>query len=617
MAGHFSGTNPSSPLTRNWSEANLLASEAGDNNSGGSRHDSYMSQSGLMSSASSFVGGPGGGNFNYRHSSMSEKFSLSPSPAQWGTPLLIGDPEPDDALHNPDAQKDAKFDRRCSFSMRGFVNLGFLVVLILGLLMLFAGYPIYSRVRGINMSTQGGFNLGGINATGQIPELPGNFGLIDRDTPKEAYTIKGYHSGEELVLVFSDEFEQEGRTFHPGDDPYWEAADLHYWGTNDLEWYDPEQATTRNGSLEFTLEKVDDPTLNHNLNYKSGMLQSWNKFCFTGGLIEVSVRLPGNNNVPGFWPGAWTMGNLGRAAYGASNEGLWPYSYEACDVGTLHNQTWPGTQTPAAAQGPGDKGNGNLLSFLPGQRLSACTCPGEPHPGPMYKNGTYVGRSAPEIDIFEASIEKGHGIVSQSGQWAPFNAQYAIFNTSGEVEFYNTSITEYNTYVGGVWQQTTSGVTVTNQQAYELDGGQFAKYGFEYKPGYDDAYITWVNDNKPAWTIFQSALRADPLTEISGRAISEEPMYIILNLGFSTNFATIDFDALTFPAKMAIDYVRVYQPKNSIRIGCDPDDHPTAAYIENYKEVYTNPNLTTWAQYGQPWPKNKLRNGPDGTCDGD
>ncbi|KAF6764152.1 beta-glucan synthesis-associated protein SKN1 [Ephemerocybe angulata] len=562
MAGHFSGRNPDRPLTRNWSEANLLASsspsEAGDNNSGGSRHDSYMSHSGLMSSASSFVGGPGGGNFNYRHSSMSEKFSLSPSPAQWGTPLLIGDPEPDDALHNPDAQKDAKFDRRCSFSMRGFVNLGFLVVLILGLLMLFAGYPIYSRVRGINQSTQGGFNLGGINATGQIPELPGNFGLIDRDTPKEAYTIKGYKSGEELVLVFSDEFEQEGRTFHPGDDPYWEAADLHYWGTNDLEWYDPEQATTRNGSLEFTLEKVDDPTLNHNLNYKSGMVSVPNKFCFTGGLIEVSVRLPGNNNCP--WVLAWR------------------------------------------------------------RPLAACTCPGEAHPGPMYKNGTYVGRSAPEIDIFEASIEKGHGIVSQSGQWAPFNAclqaQYAIFNTSGEVEFYNTSITEYNTYVGGVWQQTTSGVSVTNQQAYELDGGQFAKYGFEYKPGFDDAYITWVNDDKPAWTIYQSALRADPLTEISGRVISEEPMYIILNLGFSTNFATIDFDALTFPAKMAIDYVRVYQPKNSIRIGCDPDDHPTAAYIETYKEVYTNPNLTTWAQYGQPWPKNKLRNGPDGTCDG-
>lgn len=28
--------------------------------------------------------------------------------------------------------------------------------------------------------------------------------------------------------------------------------------------------------------------------FKSGMLQSWNKFCFTGGIIEVDVQFPGN-----------------------------------------------------------------------------------------------------------------------------------------------------------------------------------------------------------------------------------------------------------------------------------------------------------------------------------
>ena len=34
-----------------------------------------------------------------------------------------------------------------------------------------------------------------------------------------------------MVLVFSDEFNVDGRTFYPGDDPFWEAVDLHYWGT--------------------------------------------------------------------------------------------------------------------------------------------------------------------------------------------------------------------------------------------------------------------------------------------------------------------------------------------------------------------------------------------------
>ena len=32
-----------------------------------------------------------------------------------------------------------------------------------------------------------------------------------------------------MQLVFSDEFNTDGRTFYPGDDPYWEAEDLHYW----------------------------------------------------------------------------------------------------------------------------------------------------------------------------------------------------------------------------------------------------------------------------------------------------------------------------------------------------------------------------------------------------
>jgi beta-glucan synthesis-associated protein KRE6 len=51
-------------------------------------------------------------------------------------------------------------------------------------------------------------------------------------------------------------------------------------------------------------------------------MSTWNKFCFTGGIIETSVSLPGSNNVVGLWPAVWTMGNLGRAGYGASLEGM-------------------------------------------------------------------------------------------------------------------------------------------------------------------------------------------------------------------------------------------------------------------------------------------------------
>lgn len=35
--------------------------------------------------------------------------------------------------------------------------------------------------------------------------------------------------------------------------------------------------------------------------FKSGMINSWNKFCYTGGYIEAAVQLPGNDKSSGFW----------------------------------------------------------------------------------------------------------------------------------------------------------------------------------------------------------------------------------------------------------------------------------------------------------------------------
>lgn len=144
---------------------------------------------------------------------------------------------------------------------------------------------------------------------------------------------------------------------------------------------------------------------------------------------------------------------------------------------------------PNRATENGDASYDGVLSYLPGQRLSRCTCPGESHPGPMHSDGTFVGRSAPEIDVFEAQItgDPLEGQVSQSGQWAPFNEAYEWFNTTENLIITDTDMTFLNTYKGGVYQQATSGVTTTNQQCYELTGGCFSVYGFEYKPGFDDA----------------------------------------------------------------------------------------------------------------------------------
>jgi hypothetical protein len=52
-----------------------------------------------------------------------------------------------------------------------------------------------------------------------------------------------------------------------------------------------------------------------------------------------------------------------------------------------------------------------------------------------------------------------------------------------------------------------------------------------------------------------------------------------MNLGLSESFSFIDFDHLTFPAVMRVDWVRVYQDPDNVQVGCDPKDYPTAEYI--------------------------------------
>ncbi|EJD00931.1 beta-glucan synthesis-associated [Fomitiporia mediterranea MF3/22] len=537
-------------------------------------------------------------------SHVSDKYSFAADPNQWGANLSPDLVEEDDYLHTPENRSKLKADKQI-FTWRGIENVGCLVVLLVALVGLFAGYPIISHFTSSPLSKLGGFNIGGINASGQISTM-GNFALIDIDTPKEAYTKTSWWDNTEMELVFSDEFNTEGRSFYPGDDPYWEAADMHYWSTNDMEWYDPAAVTTVNGALQITMSQKNT----HDLNYQSGHMTSWNKFCFTGGYIEVNVSLPGLTDVTGFWPSVWTMGNLGRAGYGASLEGMWPYTYDACDVGTAPNQTINGQPTLATVDG--DPSANGALSFLPGQRLSRCTCPGESHPGPMHSDGTYVGRSAPEIDIFEAQITNNVGQVSQSAQWAPFNYAYEWFNTSDNLIIANPSISELNTYTGGAFQQASSVVTNTNQGCYTNETSCFSIYGFEYQPGFDNAYITWISDNKVTWTAMAAGFAADERVNISARPIPQEPMYIIMQFGMSTNFATVDLEHLPFPSTMLVDYVRVYQKKGQKNIGCDPEDFPTADYINTYLEAYTNPNLTTWVDdFKQKIPRSSLLDGCD------
>jgi hypothetical protein len=174
------------------------------------------------------------------------QFALSADPSQWGSNLSLNHPEPDDNLHNPEVKDGKVIDHSNGssgiLSARGVANLGCLGILCLTLVALLyefsracashihsfvtsLGYPVVSFVERTLLSPSGGVP---VNATGQIASI-GNFGLIDLETPPEAHTITSLYTGRQMKLVFSDEFNTDGRTFYPGDDPFWEAEDLHYW----------------------------------------------------------------------------------------------------------------------------------------------------------------------------------------------------------------------------------------------------------------------------------------------------------------------------------------------------------------------------------------------------
>ncbi|PMD23387.1 glycoside hydrolase family 16 protein [Hyaloscypha hepaticicola] len=343
--------------------------------------------------------------------------------------------------------------------------------------------------------------------------------------------------------------------------------------------------------------------------------------CFKGGLFEVSASLAGPAGVPGLWPGIWTMGNLGRPGYRATTEGVWPYTYNSCDLGITPNQSDP-----------------DGVSYLPGQKLTSCSCAGKDHPSP----GT--GRGAPEIDILEGSVDPNNriGVVTQSFQVAPFDVFWRPSSDFLAIPNYDT--TQMNGYTGGPYQQAVSGTTLLNNQWY--NGTQYQKYAFEYIPGTATGKIAWFVSEDPSFIMNGRAI--GPNGNMTSREVSQEPMSFVLNLGISGAWGEIRKDSislfptshslsiwsnardllqilspppfltehvvdfapvmadLVFPTIMHIDYVRIYQKAGQENITCDLPGYLTTEYIKNHPVAYMNLNLTSWSAANYSWPKNTL-----------
>jgi beta-glucan synthesis-associated protein KRE6 len=164
-------------------------------------------------------------------------------------------------------------------------------------------------------------------------------GWIDPDTSISEKFVTSFVDKRVYELVFSDEFEKDGRFFH---DPKWTAMEKDDYTNYALQYYKSDLVTTSNGFLNISTI-VADITYNTNdilakpgtkgkntKNYQSAMVNGWNKFCFTGGIVEISAKLPGKHNAGGLWPAMWLLGNMARATYVGSSNNVWPWSYNTC-----------------------------------------------------------------------------------------------------------------------------------------------------------------------------------------------------------------------------------------------------------------------------------------------
>uniref|UniRef100_M4BNE8 GH16 domain-containing protein n=1 Tax=Hyaloperonospora arabidopsidis (strain Emoy2) TaxID=559515 RepID=M4BNE8_HYAAE len=249
---------------------------------------------------------------------------------------------------------------------------------------------------------------------------------VDPSTPEDRQVFINSR-GRKWDLVMSDEFNVANRSFRPGDDHLWTSLDKPDGVNGALEVYAHDMTSTKceGDTCYFYIKVKDDPKSISVYNmyktppefqevkfhYRAAMVQSWNKFCYQGGMLEVRAQLPGavsdKSGNPDLalgksgkvatkeyyptWPGIWMLGNLGRAIFSASTNRMWPFSYDKCEPDVFNPDN---------------------------QRISAC----DDNPG--YGLNPNQGRGAPEIDLLE-----GGGLsISSSLQIAPgMPADFRLF----------------------------------------------------------------------------------------------------------------------------------------------------------------------------------------------
>ena len=121
----------------------------------------------------------------------------------------------------------------------------------------------------------------------------------------EVTTETSYLIGEDLTLIWSDEFDYEGspdidkwhhQTIAPNNGGWWNGELQHY--TDRLE-----NSSVNNGTLKIKAKKEQYEFDDSSKSYTSARLNS--KFSFRYGRIDVRAKLPKG---AGTWPAIWTLG---------------------------------------------------------------------------------------------------------------------------------------------------------------------------------------------------------------------------------------------------------------------------------------------------------------------
>eukprot|EP00607_Mallomonas_marina_P008784 CAMPEP_0182419324 /NCGR_PEP_ID=MMETSP1167-20130531/3781_1 /TAXON_ID=2988 /ORGANISM="Mallomonas Sp, Strain CCMP3275" /LENGTH=541 /DNA_ID=CAMNT_0024594167 /DNA_START=220 /DNA_END=1845 /DNA_ORIENTATION=+ len=415
----------------------------------------------------------------------------------------------------------------------------------------------------------------------------------------------------------SDEFNTEGRQFNDGYDPTWTAMqksddDQTGQGRKSLQYYNASYCFTKNGSLNILTTDEDtkwrgfNPFLKHyyqmKRHFRSGMINSWNKFCYTGGILEFDVKFPGKPKIGGLWPAVWLLGNLGRATYEESTNKIWPWSYKKCDRKLQKAQEISGCDSTSHYSMNAGQGRGSteidVLEIMSGDMTDL----------PIVKNGVHQPYAAMTLQLApgipRSQRRPESGTLPEWGFTWYSNLTYGP-NTSINPFFYGTYLTE---------TKALEPISRSKAESYQCDSlscmlsldesfwDEMHTFRLEWQPG-DDGYVHWYVDGDYKFGV--EAVGLEPWET----QIPNEPSYLIVNTAISNSwgfpdppFGCDEYDCKTdegkcgffpgfcetLPATFEMDFIRVYQNKNDSRqtIGCNPPGYPTRKYIKAHEFKY-------------------------------